>query len=143
MKFFTQFATLLAFHNIKLLMAVKGEIMTVTLIPQAKEDISKVDDEPMPPLVLRGTPAELDEKFFEHITTAMEKTGGILTNIRVYAEQMKKKEEAAKEKAAKSAEKKSGTTPAKKEAAKPATKSLFDSGETDTDVEEEPEDDNE
>lgn len=117
MDLFKTLASKLKSNHIKITVSAEndGKDMCVSIRPVVKGDVSKVSDEDMPQFILAGTPEELDEKFVEMIKTPLERTAGITTNIRFYAENMKKKEEEAKAKA----EKKS-STPAKKEEKKPA-----------------------
>lgn len=100
MKFFTQFAQLLKTHNVNMTMSYEdSNIMTIAIFPKAKTDISNVSQGGFPPLIISGTPEELDESFFTKVVEmAMQKTGGIITNIKFFATEMKKKEEEAKNK---------------------------------------------
>lgn len=131
MNFFSQLTGLLENHNIKMTIAENNGIMTVAIYPVAKMDISNAVEN-LPPLIFSGKPEEIDQEFNKTIKLAMQKTGQIVSNIRLYAEQMKKAEDEAKEKADKKskstakAEKKEDKKEEKKEKKESAPASLFD-----------------
>jgi len=69
--------------NWKITVLSTDGIMKVSVLPfcdAVNNDIVKQ----LPPMNLRGTPQELDEKFFTEIQKPVEKTVGLLTNIQAY-----------------------------------------------------------
>jgi len=72
--------------NIK---AEQDGIKTVSVLPVS----AKVEDtsvKTLPPMVLKGTPAELDNGFFEAIKTPVEKTIGLFNNLAGYEQALEK-----------------------------------------------------
>lgn len=107
--FFTQLKTMLESHNVNMVMSMENGKMLVSVFPRPKKDVSKVV-QMFPPLNLSGSPEELDKEFFTYIGKITPKTGSIITNIQIYAAQMKAKEDAAQKKAAEKTAKKTTAT---------------------------------
>lgn len=84
-KFFHQMASVLADgYDLTLSMRKTGNNITVTVLPSmkknndVKEDKNKVQ---IKPLVLSGSPGELDQEFLQVITRAKEKTTGVVNTL--------------------------------------------------------------
>lgn len=124
--FFTQFAEMLKGHNVNMIMSMENGTMYISLFPRAKKDVSNVVDM-FPPLNLKATPQEFDQGFFSRISVAMEKTGGIVTNMKIYADQLRAKEEEAKKKATEKTTKKTTASSTTSKPANNAQPTMFDS----------------
>jgi PRTRC genetic system protein E len=115
--FFTQMYALLEGMNLDMSLKRTNDDITVTITPKptegGKAKISK-------PLVLTGSPAELDQAFFPTITEPLQKTAGIIANINIYEDAIQRDQEKAKVSADKSAKKGDGLVHAGK--SKPAPK---------------------
>lgn len=116
-KFFSEISQYAKEFHLDMKISQNDETITVSLRPLSKS--KAVDKNAFPPLILNGTPEDLDNGFFEAIKNAMSRTAGIVKNVEFYGEQMKAAEEKAKTDAAKKHAAKSAATPAKAET-KPA-----------------------
>lgn len=97
----------------------------------------------IPPIIVSGMPAEIDEQFFSAIAPGLDEIKGLVTNLSEVKDELKAK--AAEKQAAKSQPEKKKETPKKKSKA-PETKEvgMFDAPEEETnDAEESGENDNE
>lgn len=94
--FFKNLLPLLAgLDSLSVQFSPSGEEITVSLLPRAKdvkdEAISKIQ-----PLVLRGTPEELDEKFIESITQPLQKASGLFTTLKDFEKSVAEAEKESK-----------------------------------------------
>lgn len=76
--------------------------MSVSVLPQ-KVGLKDEAKNHLSPMVLRGTPEEIDQHFISQVRSPLEKTIGMLTNMAVYEKSME--ETIAKSKAATEAKK--------------------------------------
>ena len=74
--------------------------LTVAVMPR-RTNLKDEAQQLMVPLILNGTPAELDAEFLQAVVTPLQKTQGILTNLETFEKQAD--QAAAQSKAAKSA----------------------------------------
>ncbi|MCX6165185.1 MAG: PRTRC system protein E [Ignavibacteriae bacterium] len=81
-----------------------------------------------PPFSVKGTPEELDEKFFEVFTEAIEKTKGLIQNINSFEKAVEEKANQVKKEATKKA-----TTPKKESKVASAVANANSSPEEKTD----------
>ena len=80
MEFFQQIAALNLKGTLKLVIgpAPEGLLVSVLLDDQNVTDQAKKS---IPPLLLKGTPAEFDEQFFSALQTPIKQVAGLLTNM--------------------------------------------------------------
>ena len=74
-----------------------GETLAVTVFPQSKE-VKDPAAKQLIPLVLKGTPEELDTGFIEAIKEPVQKSVGLLTNMAAYEKSVEKTNRESKEK---------------------------------------------
>ncbi len=120
--FFTEIGKFAEHADLKLTITKKGDVMTVSLLPELKSGGDK-----LMPFMASGTQEELDEGFIPEISKAIDSAGGFKTNTDQFSKAVKENndEEAATsaKPAKKSSSKKAATkkSPAKK-TVKPAAK---------------------
>jgi PRTRC genetic system protein E len=107
MNFFTQLSSYGQGIDVKLHIKEKGGLVTISVEPQGA-NTSKLK-----PLVLTGTPSELDEGFFSQFDGAFQVLKGLTSNL----DEVKKAAEAAAKEASEKPQQKSSAAQAKKKAA--------------------------
>jgi PRTRC genetic system protein E len=93
--FFTHIAALDFTGELRMVLKKDGDTLTVSLL-LANEQCGDNAQTLIPPLILKGTAAELDGGFFGQITAPIAKTSGLLVNMASYL----KGQEAAKQQSA-------------------------------------------
>ncbi|SOD80849.1 PRTRC system protein E [Spirosoma fluviale] len=89
MDFFTQLADLNLVGNLKMVITnVKGELSVSLLLDNAANGDKAASA--IAPLLLRGTPTDLDEGFFDHITAPMQKVSGLQVNMEAHLKSVEK-----------------------------------------------------
>lgn len=92
--FFSQIATILNSANVNITLSKKEGILSVLV-----DATPKNGGDAVPPLVISGTIAELDEKFFEVYNEEIQKkTSDVIVNIETYKTMLKSAEDAEKKK---------------------------------------------
>jgi len=100
---FIEIADLMSDSDMLTLVVTKKDgIMSVSVLPQ-KVGLKDEAKNHLSPMVLRGTPEEIDQHFISQVRSPLEKTIGMLTNMAVYEKSME--ETIAKSKAATEAKK--------------------------------------
>ena len=95
---FTEISTLLNDRGTLCINIIKtGETLAVTVFPQSKE-VKDPAAKQLIPLVLKGTPEELDTGFIEAIKEPVQKSVGLLTNMAAYEKSVEKTNRESKEK---------------------------------------------
>jgi len=129
--FFSQMAETLKNANLDITLSMKKDTVSVMITPKMKTGSDEI-----PPVIISGTIAELDEGFFPLFLDKSKKIAGVISNIEEYDKLISAVEKAKKEKLDEKMNKKKPATP------KPAATSVatVDNEEED---EEENDDDNE
>lgn len=83
------------FTNLEIKIVKKNGKFTLSLLP--KSEAKDVAIKNIIPLAITGTPAELDENFFEVVSKPLEKSLGIISNIEDYEKASEKAEAEKKE----------------------------------------------
>lgn len=119
--FFTEMGKFAEHADLKFTISLKGETMSVTMMPDVKNGAKRVRD-----FTATGTVHELDEGFIPELAKGIEEGGGFKTNTAQFTESVKEENKAAVEKAKEKPKSESSTkkaAPAKKKVASSAKKS--------------------
>jgi PRTRC genetic system protein E len=79
--------------NITLLKIAEGVLTISVYLPNASADVA---GNVIPPMILKGNAAELDEGFFEAIAAPLKQTVGLFANLDAYQQSLKKAGELSK-----------------------------------------------
>lgn len=119
MEFFRELSRIGAgFNKITMTIMEKDGVLTLSFLPETKKDNV---NRKLIPVLLTGTPMEVDEGFFPNIIQAVEKITGLVTNIEAVKENITEQEKENVEEADKPASK-TKSPAAKKKPVKPAPK---------------------
>ena len=116
-------------QDLNITISFNNGIMTVSVLPKIKTEVNN-ENESLTPLLLSGTPEEMDEQFLKYVSITSQKTNEFATNIKTFKTQIEVMEESAKKKVDEKIKK-----PNSKAKAAPAA--LFDANDTKEEEEEE------
>lgn len=118
MEFFKQVSDLIGQSEMSFTIKAKDDKLTVMILPRSTtKETSGIS---IKPLILTGTPSELDELFFAEIYGPIEKAVGLITNLESFEKSLEpagkpEEQKTVKKNRAKSDVKKEGTTDASEE----------------------------
>lgn len=109
MEFFKRLSELIDGYDLQIVLQKTRDTLSVSIFPKIKEAEKDKDKlSKIKPLVLSGTPEELDNGFFDAIEQPLAKTNGLFTNIAEFVEQIQEVKDGIEKDAKKEAEKKTG-----------------------------------
>lgn len=79
--------------NLNLIKNTDGLLTVSVYLPNVTADTA---GNVIPPMILKGNPAELDEGFFEAIAAPVKQTAGLFTNLDAYQQSLKKANDLSK-----------------------------------------------
>ncbi len=88
--FFQQIATLATSGKLLLTIQPLADKTLVVSVLLTNKELSDLVVNTIPPLILKGSPAEIDEGFFHSITTPVKRTSELLTNLLEYQQSLEK-----------------------------------------------------
>lgn len=81
---FTKFASMLGDgDSLSITITKKGDNLITSILPK-KADLSDTGKDHLSPLVISGTPEELEDGFIDAVITPIQQAAGILTNMREF-----------------------------------------------------------